>query len=123
MTIRDAVGQTDSVIHNTYSTSEKVRWLSQLDWMVKKDIFESFTDGDGALFCGYDSKTDMDTELLVDQPHDEMYLRWLEAQIDYANGELEKYNNAVSMFQAVYDGFRNWYARTHSPKRTSIRFF
>ena len=64
----------------------------------------------------------METELLVPAPWDEMYLRWLEARIDYANAEYTRYNNSMDMFRAVYQAYRSYYNRTHMPKGTRFRF-
>ena len=65
----------------------------------------------------------METELLVPAPFDEVYLRWLEAQIDYANGEYDKYNNAILMYQTAYDGYANYYNRTHMPVGRKMDYF
>ena len=123
MTIREAIERIDSHKHNIYSQNDKIMWLSRLDSMVKTLIIDAHEGGDGVKFTGYDDKTDLNTELLVPAPFDEVYLRWLEAQIDYSNGEYDKYNNAIVMYQTSYDGYANYYRRTHMPKRTAIKYF
>lgn len=40
--------------------------------------------------------TGEDTVLLVQPPYDELYRHYVEAQIHYANGEMERYNNACA---------------------------
>ena len=60
---------------------------------------------------------------MVPEPWDRMYISYLESQMDYANAEYGRYNNSAAMFQAEYDGFANWYNRTHMPKGTRIRYF
>ena len=74
-------------------------------------------------FTGYDSLTDLQTELLVPEPYDEVYLRWMEAQIDYYNGEYEKYNNAIEMFNTAFNSYQNYYNRTHKPKGKQFKYF
>ena len=123
MTIIEAINGIDSLKHNTYTQSDKVKWLSRLDAMVKRLIIDTHENADDFDFKGYDEDTDMDTELLVPAPFDEVYLRWLEAQIDYANGEYNKYNNAISMYQTAYDGFANYYNRTHMPLGSKLKYF
>ena len=123
MTIIEAINGIDSLKHNTYTQSDKVKWLSRLDAMVKRLIIDTHENADDFDFKGYDEDTDMDTELLVPAPFDEMYLRWLEAQIDYANGEYNKYNNAISMYQTAYDGYANYYNRTHMPLGSKLKYF
>ena len=123
MKIIEAINQIDSQKPNTYSYNEKLSWLSRLDSMVKRLIIDTHEGGDDVEFTGYDASTDQNTEMLVPAPFDEMYIRWLEAQIDYTNEEYDRYNNAVLMYQTAYDGFSAWYNRNHMPKSNSIQYF
>ena len=123
MTIIEAINKIDSLKHNTYSQSDKIDWISRLDAMVKKHIIDTHEGADEVTFKGYDEITELTTKLLVPAPYDEMYLRWMEAQIDYHNGEYSKYNNAILMFNADYEAYRNYYNRTHMPKSKSFKYF
>lgn len=122
MKIIEAISQLDELKHNTYTQSNKVQWLSRLDAMVKKQIIDTH-EGEEVIFNGYDESTDMNTELLIPEPFDEVYLRWMEAQIDYHNGENERYNNSMDMFNTSYNAYQNEYNRTHMPKGKRIRYF
>ena len=122
MTIIEAINRIDALKHNTYTREEKVEWLSRLDAMVKKFIIDTH-EGDEVTFTGYDDNTDINTELLVPAPFDEVYLRWMEAQIDYHNGEYEKYNNAIDMYNTAFNGYQNHYNRTHMPKGKGFKYF
>ena len=122
MKISEAISQLDELKHNTYTQSNKVQWLSRLDSMVKRHIIDTHEGGDDVVFTGY-TESNMDTELLVPAPFDEVYLKWMEAQIDYYNGEYGRYNNSIEMFNTVYTAYQNEYNRTHMPKGKSIRYF
>ena len=123
MKIVDAINRTDSLKHNTYSQNDKVAWLSELDWDVKRNIIDGHEGDEEVTFTGYNDLTDLQTELLMPAPYDKAYLLYLEAQIDYYNGEYDKYNNALDQFHAVCDAFRNDYNRTHMPKGKKIKYF
>ena len=122
MTIGEAIDRIDSLKHNIFTLAEKIAWLSRLDGLVKQEILDT-CEGEEVPFAGYDTQTDRNTPLLVGAPHDELYLRYLEAQMDYANGEIDRYNNAIAMFQASFDRFSNHYRRSHMPKKTAFRYF
>jgi hypothetical protein len=47
----------------------------------------------------------------------------LEAQIDYANNEYDKYNNSITVYNATYANFERYYNRTHMPLGKKIRYF
>lgn len=74
-------------------------------------------------FNGYNEKTDLDTELLAPAPYDEMYIRWLEARIDYANGEFGKYNNSLTAYNDASVLYARYYNRNHMPKGNKFKFF
>lgn len=122
MTIMDAIDRTDAVKFNTYQNAEKIAWLSKLDGMIKKHIIDTHEGGGNISFSGYTDQTDKSTVLLAPAPYDEMYLRWLEAQIDLANGEYDKYNASILMFNAEYEAFEAWYNRTHRSLSAGKRF-
>lgn len=121
MTIIEAVNGIDSFKTNTYSQEDKIQWLSKLDMTVKLEIIDTHEGGDDIEFSGYTSATPVDTVMLIPAPHEDVYLRWLEAQIDYANGEFGKFNNSITMFNAAYAAFANYYNRTHMPKGQKLR--
>jgi len=122
MKIIEAIRGFDHLVHNTYSHEEKVAFLSRLDAMVKKQIIDTHEGGEDVNFTGYDSNTKDLTDLLVPEPYDEMYLRWLEAQIAYYNGEYDKYNNAIILFNTVFENYAAYYSQNHMPVNRGRRF-
>lgn len=122
MTIRDVLTQVDSNLGNTYEQKEKIGWLSLLDQRVKTLIIDTHEGGETIIFSGYDENTDLDTTLLVPAPFDEMYLRWLEAQIHYRDHEEGRYNNAMDTFNTLWAEFRNYYNRQHMPLGHRLKF-
>ena len=53
--------------------------------------------------------------MLVRPPHDKLYPAYLEARIDYANGEYEKYQNTSQVFNTFFNEFMRWYAMNYNP--------
>ena len=123
MTIIEAINYIDVLKPNTYSQTEKVRWLSRLDGRVKKEIIDTHEGGEDVVFSEYTDETPLDTVLLIPHPYDEIYALWLEAQFDYANAEYARYNNSISMFNTSYAAFENYYNRNHMPKGQCFKFF
>lgn len=122
MKIIEAITRLDALKFNTYGQSDKVDWLSRLDSMVKNQVIDTHEGVEAVTFTGYDDSTSLDTELLVPAPYDEVYLRWLEAQIDYHNGEYDKYNNAIIMFNTAFEAYQSYYNRMHKPVSHGRRF-
>ena len=123
MTIIEAINNIDSFKPNTYTQADKIKWLSTLDGIVKKEIIDTHEGTESVAFDGYEVDTALDTVLLVPAPYDDIYLKWLEAQIDYTNGDTQKYENSMTMYNNTYSTFQRHYNRTHMPKSKSIKFF
>lgn len=122
MTINEAITNIDNLKSNTYTPADKIGWLSRVDAMIKRNIIDTHEGAEDITFEGYTEETDPETVLLVPAPYDEMYLRYLEAQIDYSNGEYAKYNNSILTFNATYEAYGDFYNRSHIPKSAGKRF-
>lgn len=123
MTINEAIYRIDSIKPNGYSMPEKVKWLSTLDGIIKESIIDTHEGYENVTFKGYDENSSLSTELLVPAPYDDIYLRWLEAQIDYANNEYDKYNNSITLYNTAYSNYERYYNRTHMPLGKKIKYF
>lgn len=122
ITIEEAIAQIDSLKPNTCSVADKVRWLNDLDGKIKALVIDTHEGGADIVFEGY-SEDNLQAELLVSSPFENIYVRWLEAQIDYANNEYSKYNNSISRYNEIYSAFENYYNRTHMPLTKKINYF
>jgi hypothetical protein len=125
MTIIEAITKSEASRPGLASDADKIRWLSALDGRIKCEVIGVREGSEWASgFVGYDEGDDVATDLLVPPPYDELYLRYLEAQIDYETGEIARYNNAAAAFSAAYDAFLAYYHRTHAPlARAKLRYF
>ena len=123
MTLIEAINRIDVLKPNTYSQEEKVSWLSTLDGVIKKEIIDTHEGADGVVFEGYNERTSLSTVLLVPEPYDDIYLRWLEAQIDYANGEYPRYNNVMKAYNSAYSAFARQYNKANMPLGAKFKFF
>lgn len=122
MTIIETINRVDAVKPNGYSQTEKIYWLSVLDGTVKREIIDTHEGGEAVTFTGYDAKTPLSTTLLIPAPYDEVYIRYLEMQIDYANGEYNKYNNSMILYNTAYAAYERFYNREHMPRSHGNRF-
>ena len=122
MTIIEAITSADALMHNTYGQNDKIKWLSKLDAMVKQQIIDTHEGNEHITFSGYTAETPIDTVLLVPAPYDDVYMRWIEAMIHYHNGEYDKYNNAIIMFNTDFNSYAAYYNQNHKPVNRGKRF-
>lgn len=123
MKIIEAINKIDTLKPNNYTHSDKIKWLSNLDGIIKAEIIDTHEGGSSIEFNGYTDETLLETELLVPAPYDDIYVKWLESQIDYTNAEYGKYNNSSTAYNTAYSAFERYYNRTHMPIGRKLKFF
>lgn len=123
MKLNEAIEKVNALKPNDYSIEDKIYWLSTLDTTVKKEIIDTHEGAENINFNGYDISASPETQLLVPAPFDVMYIRWLEAQIDYHNGEIGRYSNSMAMFNSAYSAYAREYNRRHIPLGKSFKYF
>lgn len=123
MTIIEAIQQVDALKPNAYSSTQKVTWLSRLEAMVKKLVIDEYVGGEDIPFIEFHRDTDTGTPLFMTAPFDAAYLYWLEAQIHYANEDIDQYNGAMMLFNSVFNEYKAYYKRNHVTKGTGRFLF
>ena len=118
MKIHKAIETIRNMKPSQYTDDMLIGWLSTLDGQIYEDLMAKY--GAPAPFLPY-TEAMMGRELLVPFPHDELYLTYLGAQIDYHNAEYERYNNGMMLFNAQLQAFYNAFTRTHMRKGAVIK--
>ena len=121
MTIMEAIARVDESRHNTCSREEKIRWLSQLDGKIRREILMTHQGDPGEAFPGYGPDTPGDTVLLVGAPFEDLYLYWLEAQVCYSQGEFADHNAAAALYNRERSEFEKDYKKNHMPVQRGKR--
>ncbi len=122
MTIAEAITLVDRLKPNQYPETMKKNWLSKLDGLVFKEVFQTHEDNPIESFKGYE-EAGMETELLIPYPYDEdIYNYFLQASMDKENGETAKYNQSITLYNNAFLTFQNFYNRTHKPISSGTRF-
>ena len=120
MTVLQAVGLCDGLVHNTCTQAQKVRWVEMLEERIHRLVLGMFVPEPEAFVP---IGEDLGRELLASGPFEDMYLYWLQAQVCYSQGEFSDYNAAIAQYNRLYLAFAADYGRTHMPKsRGRFRF-
>lgn len=119
MTVPEVLMEIGRVKPHQYTPDTLTRWLSELDGRVWEDLLSNYLPEEQKPAFPY-SGGDALTQLLIPFPHDDIYIKWLTAQIDFHNGDFERYNNAMMMWQEQYQGYLDSYTRSHKGKAVYI---
>ena len=118
MKICEAISQINSLKPNTYTDKQKIYWLSQVESMIKRLVIDAHEGGEQISFAGFTEDTSTETELFMPEPFSMGYVYWLEAQIHYANEDIDMYNSAIMMFNASFSEYKADYKRNHVSRGT-----
>lgn len=111
MTLSQIISFVDDIKPNAFSNDAKTMWLNEVEGYVQTEVFLL----DISEIIQYSYADDSETEMLVEPPHNKLYRYYLEAMIDYANGEYNKYNNTFAMYNACLAEYARWYALKYRP--------
>lgn len=109
MKIIEAISRVDALVPNGYASGQKILWLSQLEALVHNQVLREETP-----FLPFSEETDTQTVLFMPAPFDAAYLYWLEAQIHYANEDIDRYNSAIRLFTDAWRAFQLDYHGKHA---------
>lgn len=112
--IKDIIARVDANKFNEYSDETKLRMVAVLDGKIAVDVLLLHPSETGQFNYTYPEGLEM--EPLVHFPHDDLYEKWLVAQIDLMNREYEDYQNHMEQFNAAYENFVNWLLTYHTPE-------
>lgn len=112
MTISEVLVDIGKVKPSQYDHATLIRWLSELDGRVHEDIMSWFEGCPEKPEFPY-KPGDQLASLLIPFPHEDLYIKWLMAKIDYHNADFERYNNSMMMFDEAWRGFVDAYTRNH----------
>ena len=115
MTISEAITQLQAVKENQYDDETLVRWISDLEGTLYEDIVKNDEGSEDIPHGRYSVDTDMDTVLMVPEPYSDIYIKYLMAQVDYHNAEMQRYTNSMIMYNVALDAFAGWYNRNNMP--------
>ena len=112
MTLDECVQRIQEDKPSAYDDERICAWVNELEAQMQSEVL-GITDV--SLIKQYDitKNADRGSTLLIPIPY-------IEAQIDYADGEGDRYNNNVNIFNQYYNDFRAWYIEHNRPESKVI---
>lgn len=111
MTANKVIELVDEIRPNSFNEEQKFGWINDLEGMVQELVIQT----DEVKPLAYPE--DMDKELLIPAPFDNVYGLYLESMIDFYNREYGNYNNTAAMFETRFSAYKKAYIREHRAKR------
>jgi hypothetical protein len=116
-TVEQIIADIDDVCPNSYSEATKTRWIARLDMLLWRDLFLQARDPK----LNYTWPENKGWQVLISAPDDDIYDLYLRAQIEFYNGEYEKYGNSAAFYDARYRELAAWFINEHRPAQGYAR--
>lgn len=113
MKLKQVIALADEIKPNAFSNAVKTAWINEVEGLVETEIW--LRAPDDITEYEYPAEGEPDTELLVKPPHDKIYISYLIAMIDFANGEYDRYDNTVAMFNTRFAEYERWFSSRFCP--------
>ena len=114
MTIQEMITLCDDTRPNVFTEKQKVLWLNEVEHKAVDEVFNRAADS-FVEWTPYEWDTDAETELLIPDQYNDVYLTYLYSKMDFTLAEIQRYNGDVALFQGAWQEFAGWYRRNHMP--------
>lgn len=111
MRIEELFAYINAVKPNAFTEVDMMVWLNEIEARVQLEVMLRWP----GETVQYRWPEDRETELLLHPPHTAAYRYWLQAMVDFENGEYSKYQNTMEMFNAAWSAFAAWFAEEYRP--------
>lgn len=111
MTVLDVIEAVDCRLHNEVCEEVKIKWISDLDRKIQKDVIDTHEDGESHQF-----PYTLNSEVIIEEAYNEIYILYLLRQITLLNGDIEHSNNFLSEYNDLVYEWKKHYNRQHLPK-------
>lgn len=111
VTIADLLAYIDEVEDNTFSEEIKCRWVTECEARVWCGVMLQRPED----FPGYRWPEDQGRTLYLPQPYAGLYEAYLLAKIALCQHETAQYQNAMALYNRLFDQTVIWYAAAYDP--------
>lgn len=120
MTIKELIKYCDETRPNQYSNEHKIRWLNEVEAKVVDEIVNKIESLEYMMFEPYTYEANIDTELILPDQFDDVYIAYIYSKVDFTNAEFERYQTDSALFEAAWNDAAGWARRNYKPLRHNV---
>lgn len=105
MRINDAIAKAGELRLNAISEEQKYTWVYELECSVCEMMGKEIPK----------KEFPKDIELSMPEAHEDVYVKYLAAKIDYYNGESALYSNDLAIYNEAMEAATSWWIRNNRP--------
>lgn len=140
MTVAGIIEQFNAERPNQIQDDVKVYWLRKCEQMLINEVLISHehdleAEGNQRLevsgstlvinsagsFVKHIDDFDMDSNLIAEEPYDDLYLHYLDQRLAYNNNDMKRYNAAAERYNSALLAFQQYVNRTYITKKVKSK--
>lgn len=118
MNLRELLVEVDQLRPNAFADAEKIRMVNTVEGRIYKDILSKY-EGEEPVFVPF-AEGQEERELVVPVPFTDVYVFYLISMVDFYNGDSNKYNDSMILYNDAWENYAAHYLQTHTPKQTNL---
>lgn len=112
MRIDEIIEEVRQMKPNVYSDAQMVQWINETEQDIHNVL--NMHKNEQSEFLPHESVGD---DVLLERVYKNIYVYYLYSQIDYANAEINLYNNDVSVYTQLFEDFSKRCRREKLPEK------
>ena len=118
MNLRELLVEVDQLRPNAFADAEKIRMVNTVEGRIYIDILSKY-EGEEPVFIPF-AEGQEERELVVPVPFTDVYVFYLISMVDFYNGDSNKYNDSMILYNDAWENYAAHYLQTHTPKQTNL---
>lgn len=116
MKLSEAIEKVNHLKENAFDEEIIKGFIEECDKRIYREVVETHIQEN--LLKNYDERYPLksEDELLADDAYCQFYIFYAISQIDAFNGEYDRYNNNMILYNSYLSDYKQYYNRTHKPK-------
>lgn len=114
ITAHEVVEEANAIRDNNIPDDQKYKWLERFERELSEKLYRYYTPD-----ASITEPIEAPTILSVPEAFADLYVSLLTSKIDYANGEIDRYNNDLQLYNYYKQSFESWFVSTHKSNITA----
>lgn len=142
MTVAGLIEQYNTERPNNVDDAHKVQWIKKIEQMIINEVILTHEHNPmdeiglqlqvsgstlhierGGTLSQHMDKFDLDTELIVPEPYDDIYMYFIDQRIALNQNDTRRFNSAAAMYNNALLQYQQFYNRTYDSIRASKKPF
>lgn len=119
MTLSELISVVDQLRPSHYDKDQVTGWVNEVESKAVREVI-NMAEGGEDIFVPYLYDEHSENVLRIPDDHQDVYITYILAKMDFFNAEYDRYNADASLYEAAWQDYAADYRRRNRPKSYEI---